>query len=470
MQYRAGEVARICGGDLWGDPGAVITGVSIDSREMGPGELFVALPGERVDGHQYVGDAFRRGAGAALVQHWLPDSVMELARTQGKAVIKVRDGIEALSRWAAHHRDRFQIPVVGVTGSVGKTSTKDMIAAALSQRFRVVKTPGNFNNELGLPLGILRWDSTAQAAVFELGMRGRGQIAQLAQILRPSIGVVTNVGDTHIGVLGSRENIARAKAELIEALPAGGTAVLNADDKFVRSMASTAGRVGARVIWYGTGDGAGVRAVNIDFSDPFRTRFDLEWPGGRVPVELPVPGRHQVVNALAAAAVSLSLGLAPVEIAAGLQSFTPGTHRLRIHRVPGGPLVVDDVYNASPDSLAAALDVARRLPRQGRLILALGDMLELGPVEEEAHRQAGRWAARYGQVLLAYGDAMAWAVHEARRQGLTAEQARHYGSQDMLICDLLALAAEGDVVLVKGSRGMKMENAVEALLARSATN
>lgn len=462
MQYTAGQVATICQGRIVKGTGdTVITGVSIDSRQLRPGQLFVALRGERQDGHAFVGHAFQNGAAAALVAHWPVTIPVDAAGT----VIQVTDPQQALQLWATHHRRLFKIPVVAVTGSVGKTSTKEMIAAVLSTRFKVFKSPGNYNNELGVPLGVLQWDAGHGVAVFEVAMRGRGQIAELAAILQPDIGVVTNVGDTHVGVLGSREAIAQAKAELVEALNAEGVAVLNADDQLVARMRH---QTRAKALLYGLSADARIRAVNIDLSDPFGTGFTLVWPRGEVRINLPVPGHHHVYNALAAASVGFALGVSSRDVAAGLAAFETGPRRMEFHRLPKGPLVVDDTYNASPASLQAAFDVVARLPRQGRLVLVLGDMLELGPMEAEAHRRAGERAARICDLLMTYGDAMAATIEAARTCGLPDHRARHYRDQGELIQDLIAEVGGGDVVLVKGSRGMRMEKVVEALLARFA--
>lgn len=460
MQYTAAELASICGGELiCGDGDTIVTGVAIDSRVIQPGQAFVALRGERVDGHNFVEQAFQRGASVAIVsrQAWEP------APSDGKIVIKVKDGRQALANWANFHRRRFRVPVIAVTGSVGKTTTKDMIASVLGQKFNVLKSPGNYNTELGVPLGILQWRDSHGAAVFELAMRGRGQIRYLAQILQPDVGVITNVGPTHLAELGSMEAIAQAKAELVESLPETGLAVLNADDPWVRTMGQ---RSQSRVFWYGLNSNADIYAKDLDLSDPYRTRFRLVWPRGEVDVTLPVPGRHQVLNALAAAAVAFNIGLSSRDLVAGLAAFVPEKQRLQIHRLPGEIIVLDDSYNASPASLVAALNVAAAIPRSGRLIVVLGDMLELGSMEEQAHREAGGQVAEVADLLLAYGSAMSAAVASAREQGMAVDGARHYSTQADLIDDLLKLVANGDVVMVKGSRGMKMENAVKALLTR----
>ncbi|HEX6989148.1 MAG TPA: UDP-N-acetylmuramoyl-tripeptide--D-alanyl-D-alanine ligase [Bacillota bacterium] len=457
MRCGAGEVATACEGALVaGDPSTAVTGVSIDSRTLRPGDAFVALPGSRSDGHAFAAEAAARGAAALIVSRWpLPGAL-----PRPLPVILVDDTLAALTRWAAAHRRRFDVPVVGVTGSVGKTTTKEMVAAVVGRRLRVLKSPGNFNNEIGVPLGILAWEQAHGAAVFELAMRGPGEIRRLCDLVQPGIGVVINVREVHLEGLGSLEAVAAAKAELIQALPASGAAVLNADDPLVRAMAA---RTGARLVTFGLSSDALVRAEGLADDHPFRISFTLVWPRGRAPVAIPAAGRHLVHNALAAAAVALVLGLPAGDVVDGLAAFRPADRRLAIHEVDG-VTVIDDTYNASPTSLRAALDAAARLPRAGRLVVVLGDMLELGPAAGRAHREAGAWMAAEADLFLAVGAETAAAVAEARRCGMAPGAAQHFADRRELTEALRGLVREGDVVLVKGSRGMAMDEVADALL------
>lgn len=458
MRWEAGAVAAACGGNLAaGDPTAVITGVSIDSRVLRPGDVFVALPGSRTDGHAFAAEAAARGAAALIVARWpLPRPL-----PRSLPVIVVDDTLAALTRWAEAHRRNFDVPVVGVTGSVGKTTTKEMIAAVLGRRLRVLKSRGNFNNEIGVPLTVLGWEPAHGAAVFELAMRAAGDIRHLCRLVRPGVGVVTNVQEVHLENLGSLEGVAAAKAELVQALPPSGAAVLNADDPNVRAMA---GQTPARVVTFGLAAGAQVRGEDLADDDPFSIAFTLVWPRGRTRLTIPSAGRHLVYNALAAAATALVLGLPAGDVVEGLAAFRPGDRRLELHEVEG-VTVIDDTYNASPASLRAALDAAARLPRAGRLVVALGDMLELGPVSARAHRDAGAWVAAAADILLAVGPETAATVAEARRLGMAPEAARHCADHRELTSALRGLLQEGDVVLIKGSRGMAMDRVTDALLA-----
>lgn len=444
---------------LTGDMDRLVTGFAYDSRQVQPGQCFVALRGEHADGHDYVAAATSAGAVAALVAR--PVAV------PGAAGILVRDPLLALGQVAALHRAHFAGPVVAITGSVGKTTTKEMTAAVLAQRFRTVKSEGNLNSEVGLPIALLNTvGPDTQVTVMEMGMRGRGEIAYLASIARPQIAVVTNVGTTHLELLGSVENIARAKAELVQSLDAAGTAVLNADDPPVAAMARTApgavmayGLDHARAMQLSTAGWVGLREPR--FAGDAGQEFVLETPRGDVPVHLPVPGRHMAQAALAAAAVGITLGLSLAEIANGLANYVPAGRRMRICTVAGVRLV-DDSYNAAPASMKAALESARQLAGTGRLWAVLGDMFELGRETVAGHAEVGQAAAATADRLLAVGEAAVQMVAAAQGAGL-GDRAQHFGSKEELGQHLLAQVAAGDTVLVKGSRGMHMEEIVSLL-------
>ncbi len=428
-------------------------GVSHDSRLIRPGWLFVALRGER-DGHMFIPDAVARGA-AGILGDRLPTASdwLDLAQGRPVACIVAEDSLRALQRLARYWRQRHPVEVVGVTGSVGKTSTKEAIAGVLARRFRVLKNEQNYNNEIGLPLTLLALDGSQEKAVLEMGMYVLGEIRDLCAIAEPRIGVVTNVGPVHLERLGTIERIARAKAELVEALPADGLAVLNGDDPRVRAMAE---RTRARVVYYGLAGGCDVAASDVASRGLAGVRFVLQAQGRAEPVALRLPGKHNVYNALAAAAVGLAVGLSWREVVAGLRDLATG---LRLVAVPGrnGSVVIDDTYNASPASVLAALDVLAELP--GRRTAVLGDMLELGSYEEEGHREVGRRAAEVLDKLIAVGERARWLADEAAARGLRdISYARTSGEVEYE-------PQAGEHILVKGSRSLRMEEVVAKLRA-----
>ncbi|MDI6870244.1 MAG: UDP-N-acetylmuramoyl-tripeptide--D-alanyl-D-alanine ligase [Bacillota bacterium] len=454
------------------------TGVSTDSRTLQPGDLFVPLEGERFDGHRFIDRALAAGASGFLLRLERDRGVEERLAEVGAIrlesaggsepfIVGVEDTLVALHHLAAFYRRRFAFPVVGVTGSVGKTTTKDLVAAVLETRWRTVATRGNLNNEIGLPLTVFRLDRTTEAACFELGMRGLGQIRQLAEIVRPTVGVVTNVGETHLELLGSRENIARAKAELIEALPPDGVAVLNADDPRVAAMERLSR---APVVRYGLlepGERPGDRRLDVagDKVESFGVRgvrFTLLAGRRQQEISLSVPGVHNARNALAAAAVGLALGLALKEVALGLGRARLTEMRLQVGRGREGFLLINDAYNASPASVRAALDLLVESRAGGETVAVLGDMLELGGGAEEAHRRVGEYAATRGvDRLLGVGPLSALTVQGARAAGLSRAEA--YATTAAAAAALAGTLRPSDVVLVKGSRAMHMEEIVREL-------
>lgn len=445
---------------LWPKDNIKLTGVSIDSRTIRRNELFVALRGENFDGHDFINQAVAEGAGGVIVDQ---DPQEDL----GIPVILVPDTLKALGDLACYHRLRFSIPVIGVTGSNGKTTTKELIASVLGQKMNVVKTEKNFNNEIGLPLTLLKIDSSTEAVVVEMGMRGRGQIEYLANFARPNLGVVTNVGITHLELLGTKEAIFETKAELIQSLPSDGIAVLNGDDPLVAKMA---GYFSGKSFFYSFG---GHNAVpGIEPALWVKERFSRE-SGEEVLVEnvwgefrftLPLVGRHNIANALAASIIGLLLDLSPQEIAEGLQRVSMMDNRLRRLEVDG-ITILDDTYNASPASVQAALEVLHKLKNPGRKIAVLGDMLELGKITLQAHQQIGELvAANDCAALFAYGPATKETVRIAKGKGIFAQ---HFTDKEELWESLRNFQKSGDAVLVKGSRGMKMEEIVEKMLCQT---
>ncbi|QDR80381.1 UDP-N-acetylmuramoyl-tripeptide--D-alanyl-D-alanine ligase [Sporomusa termitida] len=449
--FSLSEVLKATGGRWTGSGGKFFRGISTDTRTVQPGNLFIALAGERFDGHEFAAQAAAKGAAGVVV-------CRPVAVANPVAVIEVQDTLSAFQALARLHRSRYQIPVIGVTGSNGKTTTKDMLAAVLASRFHVLKTEANFNNEIGLPLTLLKLDADHEAAVVEMGMRACGQIRELAEIALPTVGVVTNVGETHMEILGSIENIAAAKAELVEAIGPDDVVVLNADDPHVRAMQHKAQ---GRVVLYGLGPAATVRAENIvtGKNGDLITTFDCAGPRGSFPVILHTVGSHNVYNALAAIAAGWELGLLPGDLAAGISSFVPGAMRLEIRNY-GEYTVINDVYNASPLSMAAALDTLAAIGK-GRRIAVLGDMLELGDTAAGSHRRIGQLAAEQGlDIVLTIGPLAEYIAAAAAEHGVKIVHAFtcHQQAIEMLQC----LLQPGDYILLKGSRGMKMETMLKA--------
>ncbi|WP_371371343.1 UDP-N-acetylmuramoyl-tripeptide--D-alanyl-D-alanine ligase [Sporomusa aerivorans] len=444
IKATGGRLANACGGKMF-------SGISTDTRAIEAGSLFIALAGEKFDAHEFVNQAAAKGAAGVVVSRpvRVPDNV---------AVVEVQNTRTALQDLARFHRQRFNIPVIAVTGSNGKTTTKDMVAAVLSSRFNVLKTEANFNNEIGLPLTLLKLESRHDVAVVEMGMRARGEIQELAAIALPTVGIVTNVGETHMEILGSIENIAAAKGELVEAIAHDDLVVLNADDPRVSAMQEKAQ---GRVVLYGLKEEAFVRANNIvsGQGSELTTEFDCCSPRGSFHVVLPTIGIHNVYNALAAITVGWELGLKPSEIKSGIGSYVPGAMRLEVKKYKDYT-VINDVYNASPLSMAAALTTLSALAT-GRKIVVLGDMLELGDAAAEAHRRIGRQAAELRiDIVLTVGELAKYIADSAREHGV--KNAFAYAEHKSAIEALRSLMQPGDFILLKGSRGMKMENMLEA--------
>jgi UDP-N-acetylmuramoyl-tripeptide--D-alanyl-D-alanine ligase len=443
------EIAGVTGGQiLGGAPDAAATSYSIDTRTLEPGALFVALRAER-DGHDFVGDALDKGAAGALVSR----------AVNGGRLILVDDTAAALAGLGRAARDRLEgLPVVGITGSTGKTSTKDLAAAALGAAGPVAASPVSFNNEIGVPLTLLSAPEGAVAVVAEMGARGVGHIATLAAVARPTIGVITNIGMAHAEFFGSREEVARAKGELLEALPAGGHAVLCADDDMTPGLR---GRTGATVLTVGAAAGADLRVSGVRLDDDLRPAFHLDTPWGAVDVPpLPVRGAHQAGNAAFAVAVAGIAGVPLVDAAAGLAGTVGSPLRMDLRRSAAGLLVLNDSYNANPTSMAAAVDALAGLGASGRRFAVLGPMAELGPHSAGEHQRLGALVAEAGvELLVAVGATE------------LADGARSAGAEtievDTAEAALAALAPRlqaGDAVLVKASRVSGLERVAAQLL------
>jgi len=451
IERRLSEIASAVRGTLRG-PDAVASAVQTDSRAVGSGGLFVAIEGERLDGHAFVGDAMARGAIAAVVHRpGIDGTVIEVPHT-GRALLDL----------AADERERMTgTRVVGITGSNGKTSVKDLAAAVVGTRLRTHASPASFNNEVGLPMTLLGVDRGIEVVVVEMGARREGDVRLLCDIARPDAVVVTNVGTAHLGIFGSWDAIVRAGSEPVEWLDADGTAIVNADDPIARAYAD---ETDAAVITFGLDPGADVRAEDVELGPDARATFVLWSAGEREPVELAVPGDHMVSNALAAAAVGRWAGVTLAETATALKGAGVARWRMETSTGSSGILVVNDAYNANPESMAAALKSARWMARGQRLIAVLGYMAELGPVEFEEHEKLGRLVVRIGvERLITVGEQARPIARAAIRDGQLPEDVESYEDPSDAAADVRAWARPGDVVLVKGSRVAGLERVAEAL-------
>jgi UDP-N-acetylmuramoyl-tripeptide--D-alanyl-D-alanine ligase len=436
MRFTAAALAEAVGGTLDG-PDAALDGVSVDTRTLAVGQLFVPLVATR-DGHRFLAEAVAAGAPAYLTTGARADG--------GASAVVVADTADALLAVGRMARARLGDRVVGITGSVGKTTVKELVAGALSTTFATVASPLSYNNEIGVPLTLANAGESTEATVVEMGARGPGHIATLCAVARPSIAVVTRVGLAHLEQFESLEGVARAKGELVEALPASGTAVLNADDERVAAMAE---RTGAHVVLFGHAPAAEVRAERVDFDPLARARFQLVAPEGRAEVSLSLHGTHQVANALAAAGAALAAGVGIEAAAAGLSAVGPPRWRMSVHELGPGALLVNDAYNANPTSTRAALESLAAMAGTRRMAV-LGAMAELGGASEEGHREVAELAEALGIELVAYRTP-AYGLPPA--DGAPA------------VIERLGPWRPGDVVLVKGSRAAGMEALVDELLS-----
>jgi UDP-N-acetylmuramoyl-tripeptide--D-alanyl-D-alanine ligase len=446
----------------------VITEAAIDSRQVIPGSLFVAIPGERVNGHDFIEDAFDRGASFALVQQDIDASFHALdlhAELSADTIpdltlplcLRVENTLTALQQIARFWRRKLDIRVIGITGSVGKSTTKETVAEVLSQRYRTLKSPGNLNNEIGLPLSLLRLGSGYQRAVLEMGFYVPGEIAFLCDIAQPQVGVVTNIGTVHAERAGSQEAIAQGKSELVQALPEDGVAILNFDDPWVRKMEE---KSRAPVFFYGLSPEADLWADHIEGQGLEGIRFRLHYQRETLHVRVPLIGRHSVHTALRAAAVGLVEGLTWQEIFDGLNQ---GHTQLRLVAVRSktGALILDDTYNASPESMLAALNLLEEL--DGRKIAVLGDMLELGQYERQGHEMIGLRVAQVADVLLTLGTRAKMIAEAARRSGMKRSLVHEFDNLEKIVDWLGENLTKDDSVLIKGSHGLRMDRIVNDL-------
>lgn len=447
------QIAEWCGGRLDEKYGRIeIRGVTTDSREARDGFLFIPLAGNRVDGHSYIGRAMDAGAAAVMTAR---------EPQEGVPSIRVPDTLEAFGRLAAAYRASMPVKVLAITGSVGKTTTKEMLAAILRRRFRTTWTEGNHNNNLGLPMSVMDIEDDTEFAVLELGMNHFGEMAYLSKIARPDMAVFTNIGTMHIEHLGSREGILKAKLEILEGMD-GGPVVMNGDEPLLWRLRNTIGR---KRRYFGVHNPeCDVRASEIETTDD-GVRFTLTGLDRTFSVFVPANGRHTVYNALAAATAALLAGAAPEDVRAGLSDFENAGMRQQVYE-RGGYTIIDDCYNAGPESMTAAIDVLTSHSSSGRRIAVLGDMMELGSISMAEHYKVGRLVAKKKvDMLLAYGANATRVVTGAVTGGMPPSRAIYYDDQDQLIHELRARAQPGDTLLFKGSRGMKMERALRQFLA-----
>lgn len=468
------EILEAVGGQLLGDvdtENTYVINVQTDSRAAAAGDLFVAIVGERLDAHRFVPGAMEAGAAGCLVST-APETVPE-----GKFCVLVEDTARAMGDLAAYYRKKLGLPVVAITGSVGKTTTKDMVASVLSTRYRTLKTAGNLNNHLGLPMTVFRLTAEDEIAVLEMGMNHLGEIDYLVRIAQPDVAVITNVGDAHIGNLGSRENILRAKCEIFHGLKKGGTAVLNGDDALLATLRLGAERVsdpddgsgrddfekmyagidagGFTFHWAGESEACDYRAIEIEDTLPDEVRCSAQTPSGTFAVEIPSLGRHMIYPAMTAAAVGQYFGLSDGEIADGIRSFKATKMRMDVERLKDGVILYNDTYNANPQSMKAALSILAG-SEAAHKVAVVGDMLELEPFAERLHREVGEYAA---------GLPIDTLVTVGTRAGWLAEAALACDMEDVRPCEdkeqakkvLAELVGPDTAILFKASRGMALE-------------
>lgn len=450
-EFTVGEVCLATQGKV---VGSVVqeqfTGVSTDTRTVKKGDLFIPLVGDKFDGHDFIHQAIENGAVGIVFSH------KDMVVPEHITAIVVTDTLLALQDLARFHRQRFTIPVVAITGSNGKTTTKDMTAAVLSNQFHVLKTEANYNNEIGLPLTLLQLTHEHEVAVVEMGMRGIGQIRQLANIALPTIAIITNVGETHLELLGSIENIAAAKAELLEVIPESGLSILNGDNVYVREMAKG---VKSRVLLFGLEEGD-IKAKDIHMKTQ-SIDFVCHTARDAFSVEIPTTGKHNVYNGLAAIALGMELGMTFNRISSGFNNFNASPMRLYIEKF-GDYLVVNDAYNASPMSMEAAIDTMVEVA-EGRKVAVLGDMLELGSIAVAAHENIGKKLAQcHIDIVVTVGELAANIASKASACGIGHVVA--CSNHEQAQAELKQVLQPGDTILIKGSRGMRMENIIKMFL------
>ncbi len=454
LKLKLGPLMDITNGELIGRFSDIeVQGVSTDSRNIDAGNLFIAIPGEKYDGHGFIHRAVNKGARACLVST-CPKDLPHVP------IIKVDDTVKALGKIASFYRQMLDIQVIAVTGSTGKTTTKDMIASILKQRFNVAKTHGNYNNEIGLPMTLLSLEEKHDVAVVEMGMRGKGQIAELCEIAMPDVGVVTNVNETHMELLGSIEAIAEAKSELISSIPVSGLGILNRDNKYTWNMRA---KCKGSIKSFGFFKEADVRGEDMISKGASGISFNVITPEFSGEAFIGIPGSHNVSNALAAICSSVRYGINMDDITIALRDIKPSGMRMDIFK-KGTVTIIDDTYNASPISTQAALETLGYLAGKSRKVAVLGDMFELGGFEKEGHEMVGDKCVDVGvDILIPVGSRACHMTKAALKRGLPPKAVYSFENSSDAARAILDLIQPGDFILVKGSRGMKMEEVVRAL-------
>lgn len=449
------ELAEAVAGKLlWGEPDVTFFGVTTDSRKVTKASLFIPLIGEKFDGHDYIEQCFKAGASVCLTSKPIPE-------VAGCSAVLVDDTAKALRDLAAWHRKKFVIPVVGITGSVGKTSTKDMVSCVLSQKYSVLKTQGNFNNEIGLPLTVLNIDSSHETAVIEMGMSGFGEISRLTSIARPDIAIITNIGVSHIEKLGSQEGILKAKLEILEGLHKDGLVVLNGDDPLLKPLK---GKLPFRTVLYGMHRGSDYTASNYQTMGEQGTSFEITVNETLYNVEIPVPGIHNVYNALAAIAAGIEMKIPMEIIIDGIKQFSPGNMRQSIIN-HNGIKIINDAYNASPQSMQAAINVLEEISSGSRSIAVLGDMFEMGDMSKDLHYSVGEFIKNKKiNYIITVGQDSGMISQAVADSGNGEIKLRHFESNKEALKYILGIVMPGDYILIKGSRGMKMEEIADGIM------
>lgn len=455
ISFNCSELVEAVGGKLlWGKPGINFYGVTTDSRKVTKDNLFIPLIGEKFDGHDYIEQCFNAGATVCLTSKQIPTVI-------GCSAILVDDTAKALRDLAAWYRRKFDIPVVGITGSVGKTSTKDMVSCVLSQQYKVLKTQGNFNNEIGLPLTVFNIDYSHEAAVIEMGMSGFGEISRLTAIARPHIAIITNIGVSHIEKLGSQEGILKAKLEILEELDKDGLVVLNGDDPLLSSLK---GKLSFRTVFYGMNVGSDYTALNYQPKGEQGTTFEISVNDCLYNVEIPVPGIHNVYNALAAIAAGIEMKIPMEIIINGIKQFSPGNMRQSIIN-HNGIKIINDAYNASPQSMQAAINVLQEISSDSRSIAVLGDMFEMGDMSKDMHYSVGDFIKNKKiNYLVTVGQDSRMISQAVADYGNSQTEIHHFENNKEALKYILGIVMPGDYILIKGSRGMKMEEIADGIM------
>lgn len=455
-------VEQVKGTLINGSGSGWVRGISTDSRHYQPDQLFFALQGEKFDGHDYLDAVFRTGAVAIVISK--PEKIDRLQVDNDTSIILVDNTETALQQLAASYRSQFDIPVIAVTGSVGKTTTKDILAVCLTPEFQTLKTPGNFNNEIGLPLTILSLEPYHQAAVMELAMRAPGQIRQLAGILKPTHAIVTNVEPVHLETMGSLENIARTKCEVLEFIAGDKFALVNGDNQLLLAVAKG---YSCPKYTFGYNNGCDIRILAVNLA-PSGIHVDLGLWGQREDFYFPVPAPQLATNLASAIACAYLLGLSPEKIKKGLQTYQSSENRLNIFDLAAGGTVINDTYNANPVSMIAALEVCHNISRGRRMAAILGDMLELGDYEREGHILVGQRAAQFKlDLLVTVGERAAYIAQGASSSGMPSDRIFTFQKREEALNWIKTNIGQQDVVLFKGSRGMRLEELLQGWLGRT---